>query len=163
MNAPSNALLALSALVPAAMVAAGGIVLALQAAEPALVRVTSGMFPDCSGSGFEVLGGRDRDRDGALADWEAEVFAVVCNVDGRLELGYEPEALPFDGVNGGRPRPRVIMEIWDEPSGSECAEGGLGISVGVDRDRDLVLSDAEIGGERLFCGVPTAARYARSL
>jgi hypothetical protein len=82
--------------------------------------------------------------------------------DGSPELAHEPEALAR-GPDGERSRPQVLLEFWDEPPGCECAEGGLGVSVGADRDRDRVLSDAEIGAERVLCRAPTAPRCARSL
>lgn len=163
MSHRTNALLVLSMLSSAAVVVAGGVVLSHLRPKAAL-RVVDGSFPDCGGAGLEVLGGRDLDRDGVLSEREAEVSAVVCTTDGRLGLIYEPEPLlsPSDGQAWPRSRSRVLMDSWDEPPGAACVDGGLGLSVGVDQDRDSVLAEAEISAERVLCHLPAVAKHARS-
>lgn len=165
MNATSPALLALSALASAAVVAAGALVLEHRVAPgEGLLRLVEGPTPDCGGFGVEVLGGPDLDRDGVLAEHEAESSAIVCSVDGRLQLAYEPEALrsAFDEEAPERRRSRVLLDFWDEPAGGACAAGGTGVAAGMDEDEDGMLSEAEIGSERALCSPPAADRVARS-
>jgi hypothetical protein len=165
MKPPTNALLALSAIACAAVVAGGQIVLVrLVAPEAALIRVVDGAFPDCDGAGFEVLAGRDLDRSGALSDREAEISAVACKVDGRLEVSYEPEAVgpAFEEQGRARRRHHVLLDFSYPPTERGCGDAALGVSAGVDRDRDEVLAEAEITDERIVCGTPAMVRYARA-
>jgi hypothetical protein len=165
MKSPSNALLVLAAVACAAALAGSGVIFTrLASPEPALIRVAEGMYPDCGGAGWELLAGRDRDRNGVLADQEAEVSAVACHIEGRVEVPYEPEPLrsAFETESGARPGERVLLDFWGPPAGAGCGEARLGLSAGVDADRDNVLAEAEITDKRLVCGPPMTARYARA-
>jgi hypothetical protein len=166
MKVSTNVLVALTSLASVVMIAGGAIVLLEQGAPgPALIRLVEGALPDCNGARIEVLGGLDRDRNGALGDDEVELGAVVCDVAGRLEVGYEPEPLDasaFEPHAPRSPRSRLLMELRDHPPDGSCPEGGLSVVVGLDRNRDALLSAAEISIDRAVCGVPNATLYARS-
>jgi hypothetical protein len=166
MTVPTNLLVALSALASVVTIAGGAIVLLERAAPgPALIRVSEGPHADCNGLGLEVLAGRDRDRNGELGDDELELSGLACNVGGRLELWYEPEPIGqavLEKHDGARPRAPVLMEFQDHPPDPGCPEGGLAVSVGVDRDRDALLGADEISGQRSLCRPANAALHARS-
>jgi hypothetical protein len=165
MNAPRNAVIALSALASVVFVTGGAIAL-LEKVDPgpALIRVTEGRVDDCDGAGAEVFGGRDRDRSGALTADETELTGILCNVGGRLEVGYEPEPCedpPF-GRKAGAPRARVLMEFRDHPWARSCPEGGVLVVVGMDGDHDALLSAAEVSDKRALCRAPSPPLYART-
>jgi hypothetical protein len=166
MKVPTNAAVGLSALASAVLISAGGIVVLEQAAPgPALMRVVEGQVEDCDGAGVEVFGGRDRDRDGVLAAGETELSGVVCSVGGRLEVWYEPEPLEdptLEQAARAGERPRPLMEFRDHPWDESCPTGGFLLVIGLDRDRDSLLSAQEITERRPLCAVPSATRYAGS-
>lgn len=166
MKVPTNLFVALSALASTAAIG-GGVLVLLEctAPGPALIRVSEGPHADCAGAGLEVLGGRDRDRNGELGDDEIELSGLACNVGGRLELWYEPEPVGdplLDERALVRTRPRVLMEFQEHPADPACPDGGLAVSVGVDRDRDALLADHEITGKRALCRNPSVPLHARS-
>jgi hypothetical protein len=164
MRLSTNALLAASALASVTVVGVGAAALLRQAEpEPALMRVVRGTYADCNGFGLELVAGRDLDRNGELSDDEAEVSGIACGLDGGPELVYDPEPLPSrSDRRRSRRHAAVLLEFADEPAGSACAEGGLNVSVGLDRDRNAALSAAEISKKRVICRVPALALRAAS-
>lgn len=89
-----------------------------------------------------TLTGLDGDGDGALSDSEI--------TDRRIYCSGAPGEPGTDGTQGLT----ALLRTATEPAGAQCAEGGLRIDVGLDDDRDGVLSDAEVEATSYVCDQP---------
>jgi hypothetical protein len=169
----SPAVLVLGVVVSFAGIASAGAYLATRVSPgPARLVIRSDVMPECDGPGHLVIGGRDWDRNGELAEDESETMALVCAGDGTFQVPCEEEELDgaFDAEGRPRHRLRVLLGFEERAAGAGCAYGGLEVRVGVDRNGDGRLTGGEVGEARVLCGAPEepvhapeAARYARSL
>lgn len=99
----------------------------------------------CPAGGVRVDHGVDDDRNGTLEQGEVDSSVVVCNgVDGAN--GEPGEAGP-----AGPPGLASLITTTAEPSGSNCASGGVRIDHGVDDDGNGALATGEIDGTSYVC------------
>ena len=66
-----------------------------------------------------------------------------------MALGAAGTLTGCDDGNAGTGEPRALVDIGD--AGAQCADGGVVVRSGVDRDGDGVLDSAEIEIEELLC------------
>jgi hypothetical protein len=92
------------------------------AAEPAGV--------NCANGGTRIRIGFDADRDGVLADDEVQQVAYVCNAD------------------AGTP---TLVDVAQEPIGSNCSLGGVVVRSGDDLDHDGALDPSEVTSTSYVC------------
>ena len=100
----------------------------------------------CPAGGQIIRAGADLNRNGQLDTDEVLTTAVVCNgVPG-------PKGDPGDA---GPPGLNSLITSDPEPAGANCEHGGIRVRVGLDTDRDGVLSDAEVTQTQYVCnGAP---------
>ncbi|NOZ24932.1 MAG: Ig-like domain-containing protein, partial [Nitrospirae bacterium] len=88
---------------------------------------------NCESGGIKIESGLDADRDGQLDPEEVDGTAYVCNgTDGT------------DGLES-------LVSVSSEPSGANCANGGVRIDTGLDDDLDGILDAAEIDDTAYVC------------
>jgi GH35 family endo-1,4-beta-xylanase len=133
--------------------------------------VSPGMV--CTAGGRVIRSGTDTDNDGALDPNEVTSSAIVCNgVDGATGATGPQGQMGVPGPQGpvgpqgpigpmgpmgnpGMTGANSLVNVENLPPGMECPEGGIHVSVGVDLDRDGVLSPAEVTGSSNVChGTP---------
>ncbi len=85
---------------------------------------------NCPNGGVAISMGTDLDGDGLLAPAEVTSKAYVCN-----------------GANGSA----SLVDVQEEPSGANCARGGVRIRSGVDVDGDGQLDPAEVQMTQYVC------------
>ena len=98
------------------------------------------------GNTFEI--GSDQDGNGVLDVTEVEVTLDICN-GAEGPAGSDGE----DGENGqdGSDGLNAIISTTPESSGSNCANGGTRIDVGVDDNSNAVLETSEIDQTQYVC------------
>ena len=132
-----------------------------------LIRVLSSISCETSGNTFEI--GSDNNGDGVLDISEIGLTVDICNgeqgphgitgddgsdgqngtdgqngADGAMGLTGPIGLTGNDGVNS-------LISSMNEPSGVNCAAGGMNISVGFDYDNDTYLSMNEIINTMYVC------------
>lgn len=118
----------------------------------------------CANGGSAVSSGIDRNVDGILQEEEIQSAAFVCNgADGDDGQNGQNGQDGQDGQDGQNPddpddgdpiqsiAPPSVLRIDVEPSGANCAAGGLAIHVGQDLDGDQTLNDNEIQQTSYVC------------
>lgn len=88
---------------------------------------------NCEFGGVLVSSGIDSDGNGLLAVSEITSESYVCN-----------------GMNGGL---NSLISTTTEPAGSNCTDGGIKISSGLDSDNDSILDSAEIISFSYVCNI----------
>lgn len=122
-----------------------------------LIRVLSSTGCTTGGNTFEI--GDDTNGDGVLELTEVILTLDICNgangVDGQdgapgTDGADGQDGAPgADGTNGqdgalGADGSNAIIETMTEPAGTNCANGGVKIQVGIDTNADGVLQPTEI-------------------
>ena len=113
-----------------------------------LIRVLSSTGCTTGGNTFEV--GDDLNGDGVLDLTEVVLTLDICNgADGADGQDGAPGADGADGQDGapgadGADGMNAIIETMTEPAGTNCANGGVKIQVGIDTNSDGVLQPTEI-------------------
>ncbi|MBX3189168.1 MAG: hypothetical protein KF819_19250 [Labilithrix sp.] len=97
--------------------------------------------PECPAGGTRILTGNDADGDGLLAPKEISASQVVCN------------AAPSPGANASGP----IVSVDVEPKGKNCAEGGVAVKSGLDKNANAALDADEITDTKWICNGAKAA------
>tara|TARA_B100001559_G_scaffold130314_1_gene109650 strand:- start:2581 stop:4701 length:2121 start_codon:yes stop_codon:yes gene_type:complete len=128
---------------------------------PTLIRVLSSISCETGGNTFEI--GSDNNNDGVLDISEIGLTVDLCNggqgpqgvagndgVDGQNGTDGE---MGLTGPNGlaGSDGTNSLISSMNEPSGVNCAAGGMNISVGFDYDNDTYLSMNEIVNNMYVC------------
>lgn len=96
---------------------------------------------NCTYGGTRVNAGLDADQDGLLADAEATSPSYVCN------------GSPGTSGSSGHDS---LLSIETESSGSNCGNGGLRVSSGLDIDNSSVLDPGEITSTSYVCTPSTS-------
>ena len=104
--------------------------------------VTEPAGSNCANGGYKISSGLDTDNDGVLQASEITSTDYACN-----------------GVNGTNGY-NTLMTSVTEPSGSNCVNGGLKISSGLDTDNDGVLQASEFTGTNYVCNGATGSTGA---
>jgi hypothetical protein len=149
-----RAVWALLALVPSCVPAVVGEGGAAGGAEPVVLVGADSLItqspvgPDavCAAGGVRLDSGTDDDRDGVLDPEEVDASRVVCaGADGTDGVDGADGAEGADGADA----PAAIVSVVRTRAAAAadgCANGGVVIEVGLDRDRDAVLDDDEVDG-----------------
>jgi ELWxxDGT repeat protein len=95
------------------------------------------------GNTFEI--GSDSSGDGVLDVTEVSVIMDICN--GAQGTAGANGTNGINGTNALNP----LITSFTEPAGSNCANGGTRIDVGVDENADAVLSANEIDQTQYVC------------
>lgn len=99
-----------------------------------LMRVSSeGAGEDCSNGGLKIDLGMDDNENQTLDDEEIASTYFVCN--------------GTDGANGLN----TLSLVSSEPSGANCANGGLKVELGLDLNQNGILDNEEIVSENFIC------------
>jgi hypothetical protein len=87
---------------------------------------------NCPHGGLAVRTGADTDADGKLSDAEVTSTSYLCKDPGQSAL----------------------VRLDAEPIGSNCPKGGTAIKVGIDKNGDGTLQDAEVTSTSYVCNAP---------
>ena len=98
------------------------------------------------GNTFEI--GSDSDNDGSLSIAEVQVTVDICN--GSEGPRGEQGQPGINGTNGEDGRKSLLL-MSEEPHGSNCANGGTKIDVGIDVDLNGILDSKEIDQTQYVC------------
>ena len=85
---------------------------------------------NCTNGGIKIDTGLDDNRDGVLDPAEVDSTTYLCTTGTGTG----------DGTNGLN----SLVSVSSEPSGANCANGGIRIDTGLDDNRDGVLAPAEV-------------------
>ena len=100
---------------------------------------------ECSNGGIQLESGIDDNANGILDPGEVDDVSYICNgTDG---------ADGIDGVSGinGNDGLNALISVTAEPAGTNCANGGQKIAVGIDSSSDGVLDLSEIDDTSYVC------------
>lgn len=85
---------------------------------------------NCSNGGLKVDYGQDINENGVLEDTEVQGTSFICN---------------------GTSQDPVLVVTVDEPSGDNCADGGVKLLVGVDENGNGILETEEVDNIAFIC------------
>lgn len=135
-----------------------------QSAPLLLVQVTNSSTCENGGNLFEI--GNDVDGDNSLSNSEISVAVDICNGgDGISGQDGIPGMNGTDGADGenvtngsnGINGLNALITTTPEAAGSNCANGGVRIDVGVDQNSDSNLSVSEIDQTQFVCNANGAS------
>lgn len=105
----------------------------------------------CPAGGVEIEMGFDVNENNQLDDAEVVNTEVICN--GENGSNGADGANGINGLNGedGENGANSLVNVSDEPGGSNCAWGGIKIDVGLDTNVNDYLDVLEISATRYVC------------
>ena len=98
---------------------------------------------NCVNGGKKISTGMDADRNDILDPSEINNTSYVCN--------------GLDGNSDGTSGYNSLVDITDEPAGSNCAAGGKSISTGLDANQNSILDSSEIEKSSYVCNGQSGA------
>ncbi len=109
---------------------------------------------NCADGGYKITSGLDTDSDGILQASEVTSTNYVCNGSNGT-----------NGINGtnGVNGLNTLMAVVPESAGTNCADGGLKITSGLDTDSDGVLQASEVTSTNYACNGTNGTNGANGL
>ncbi|MEN9785911.1 MAG: hypothetical protein RLZZ299_1175 [Pseudomonadota bacterium] len=101
---------------------------------------------NCAHGGTRIDVGLDADADGVLDAGEVTSTAYACDAAVDGDSGGSS-----GGTSGGNDGASALVRTQAEPAGANCAEGGVRLDVGMDRDGDGMLDADEVTSTSYVC------------